>query len=180
SLDTTPAAFVNLVGTISVDASGKFTAANVPEARYTFQVSGLPATAYVSDIRYGGTSVMDNGFVHDQSGNSVQIVVDPNGAILQGTVVGADGKPAANATVVLVPIQARRQNALLYKNGATNESGTFTLRGISPGPYTIFAWESVPPTAWQNAEFLSKFESRGQQITLSATSVANVQLNVIP
>jgi hypothetical protein len=179
-LDSTPVSFVNLVGTIPVDAAGKFTAANVPEARYTFQVSGLPATAYVGDIRQGGTSVMDNGFVHDQSATPVQIVVDANGATLQGTVVNAEGKPAANATVVLVPPQARRQNALLYKNATTNDTGSFILRGVSPGPYTIFAWESVPPTAWQNAEFLSKYESRGQQISLSATSVAEVHLIVIP
>jgi hypothetical protein len=180
SLDTLPASFVNLVGSIPVDAAGKFTALNVPEARYTFQVTGLPATAYIADIRQGGTSVMDNGFVHDQSATPVQIVVDANGVTLQGTVVNADGKPAANATVVLVPPQSRRQNALLYKNVTTNETGAFTLKGVSPGPYTIFAWESVPSGAWQNAEFLSRYEARGHQINLSATSVAEVQLNVIP
>jgi protocatechuate 3,4-dioxygenase beta subunit len=180
SLDTTPASFVSLIGTIPVDAAGKFTAVNVPEARYTFQISGLPATAYVADIRQGGTSVMDSGFVHDQSATPIQIVVDANGVTLQGKVVNSEGKPAANATVVLVPPQARRQNALLYKNVTTNETGSFTLRGVSPGPYTIFAWESVPPTAWQNAEFISKYEARGQQINLSASSSAEVQLNVIP
>jgi protocatechuate 3,4-dioxygenase beta subunit len=123
---------------------------------------------------------MDSGFVHDQSATPIQIVVDANGVTLQGKVVNSEGKPAANATVVLVPPQARRQNALLYKNVTTNETGSFTLRGISPGPYTIFAWESVPPTAWQNAEFISKYEARGQQINLSAASSAEVQLNVIP
>lgn len=180
SLDTTPASFVNSIGAIPVDAAGKFTALNVPEARYTFQVTGLPATAYVADIRQGGTSVMDNGFVHDQSAAPIQIIVDANGVTLQGTVVNADGKPAANATVVLVPPQARRQNALLYKNVSTNETGTFTLRGVAPGTYTAFAWESVPPGAWQNAEFLARYEARGHQINLSAASVAEVQLNVIP
>ena len=123
---------------------------------------------------------MDNGFVHDQSATPIQIVIDANGVTLQGTVTNSEGKPAATATVVLVPPQARRQNALLYKNVTTNETGTFTLRGVPPGPYTIFAWESVPPGAWQNAEFLAKFEARGQQINLSAASVAEVQLSVIP
>jgi hypothetical protein len=171
---------VSLVGTIPVDSAGKFTAINVPEARYTFQISGLPATAYVADIRQGGTSVMDNGFVHDQSATPIQIVLDANGATLQGTVVNSDGKPAANATVVLVPPQGRRQNALLYKNVTTTDIGGFTLRGVPPGPYTIFAWESVPPGAWQNAEFISRYEARGQQISLSALSVAEVQVSVIP
>ena len=99
---------------------------------------------------------------------------------MQGTVLNADGKPAANATVVLVPPQSRRQNALLYRNVTTNETGTFTLRGVPPGPYTIFAWESVPPTAWQNAEFIARYEGRGKQFNVSAGSVAEIQLNVIP
>jgi len=179
-LDSLPLSFATLIGSIPVDASGRFTAPNVPEARYAFVVMGLPATAYVSDMRQGGASVFDNGFVVDSGSTPVEIVVEPNGVTVQGIVLNADGKPAANTTVVLVPPRPRRQNALLYKNATTSETGTFTLRGVAPGSYTAFAWESVPPTAWQNAEFLAKYEERGRPITVSAGAVAEVQLNVIP
>jgi hypothetical protein len=179
-LDSTPASFVSLVGTITVDARGRFAALNVPEARYTFQVTGLPATAYVADIRQGGTSVMENGFVLDQSATPVQVVVETSGVTMQGIVVNAEGKPAASATVVLVPPPLRRQNLLQYRNATTDDTGTFTIRGVPPGPYTIFAWESVPPGAWQNAEFLSRYEARGRPISVGAGSAGEVQLNVIP
>jgi len=154
--------------------------ANIVEARYAVQVAGLPATAYVLDIRQGGTSVMERGVVIDQSATPIEIVVDPNGVTVQGTVINADGKPVANATVALVPPTARQENLLLYRNAVTNDDGVFTLRGAAPGPYTIFAWESVNPGAWQNAEFLSRYEGRGRQVLISAGSVAEVQLNVIP
>jgi hypothetical protein len=179
-LDSTPATFVNLNGTVTVDATGKFTTQNLPEARYAFQINGLPAAAFVADIRQGGSSVMDTGFVLDSSASPVEIVVDPNGVTVQGTVLNVDGKPAANATVALVPPPSRRQNMLLYKNITTTELGAFTLRGVAPGTYTIYAWESVPPGAWQNAEFLAKHEGRGRPISVNSGAVSEVQLNIIP
>jgi len=180
NLDTMPQAFVSIIGAIPVDAAGKFAVQNVPEARYTIQMSGLPGSAYVADIRQGGASVMDNGFVLDSAATPVQVVIGANGATVQGTVQNAEGKPAVNATVVIVPPPTRRQNALLYRNATTGENGTFTLRGVPPGQYTIFAWESVPPTAWQNAEFLARYDGRGRPLNVAATSVSDVQLSVIP
>jgi len=99
SLDTMPAVFTSLIGAIPVDSAGKFAAQGVPEARYTFQVIGLPSSAYVADIRQGGASVMDNGFVVDSSATPVQVVVESGGATLQGVVQNTEGKPAASATV---------------------------------------------------------------------------------
>jgi protocatechuate 3,4-dioxygenase beta subunit len=180
NLDTMPASFSSLIGAIPVDATGKFATPGVPEARYTFQITGLPSSAYVADIRQGGTSVMDNGFVMDASASPVQVVIESAGATLQGVVQNAEGKPAAAATVVLIPPPARRQNSLLYRNATTDEDGKFTLRGIPPGPYTIFAWESVLPTAWQNAEFIMKYEGRGHTLSVSANAVSEVPLNSIP
>jgi hypothetical protein len=46
----------------SVDATGAFIFLNVPTARYTFRVVGLPDTAYVADIRKGDNSIFDSGF----------------------------------------------------------------------------------------------------------------------
>jgi len=180
SLDTMPAAFSSLIGTIPVDASGKFATSGVAEGRYTFQVTGIPASAYVADIRQGGVSVMDNGFLMDASAVPVQVVIDSTGSTLQGIVQNADGKPAAEATVVLVPPLAHRQNFLLYRNATTDDDGKLTLKGIPPGPYTIFAWESVPPTAWQNAEYLQKYESRGRTLNVGANGTSDVPLSVIP
>jgi protocatechuate 3,4-dioxygenase beta subunit len=180
NLDTMPTAFTSLIGAIPVDSAGKFAAQGVPEARYTFQITGLPPSAFVADIRQGGTSAMDNGFVLDASATPVQVVIESAGATMQGVVQDNDGKPAAAATVVLVPPPARRQNSLLYRNTTTDDDGKFTLRGIPPGPYTVFAWESVPSTAWQNAEYLQKYEGRGRTISVTANAVSEVPLNLIP
>jgi hypothetical protein len=176
-LDTTPPSFVGLIGAIALDTAGKFKVASLPEARYTFQVTGLPGGAYVADIRQGGSSVMDDGFLVDAAALPVQVVLGGGGAMLDGVVETADHKPAANATVVIVPPAARRKNTLLYKVATTNEEGRFTIKGIAPGPYKIFAWESIPATAWQNVEYLSRYEDQGRSLT--APSSPGVPLNLI-
>ena len=79
---------------------------------------------------------------------------------------------------MLVPPASRRKNSLLYKTAVANEDGRFTMTGIAPGPYKIFAWESIPATAWLNADYISKYEELGRSLTVPGSLEA--PLNLIP
>ena len=72
-----------------------------------------------------------------------------------------------NRTVVLVPDLRHRHRRDLYKVAATDSAGRFRLDGLTPGDYKVFAWEIVEPGAWENSEFLSKYEELGQAITVA-------------
>jgi hypothetical protein len=181
SQDTMPEAFATIAGAISVDSNGEFVAADLPKARYTLQVSGLPDSAYVADIRQGGTTIFDAGLtLGNQPGATIEIVVDANGATIEGSVQGADKKPFPNATVVLVPPASHRQNAMMYKTAQTDDKGSFSMKGVPPGEYTIFAWESAPPTAWMNSEFLAKYQSHGHPVVATSGSRQDTQPELIP
>jgi len=180
-MDSMPEGFAVIVGEISVDSKGEFSAQNVPSARYTLRFPGLPETAYVADIRQGGTSVFDSGFtMGNQSGTSIEILVNPNGATIEGNVQTANKKPSASATVVLVPSENHRKNDLMYKTVQSDEKGSFVIKGVAPGEYTLFAWESVPNTAWMNLDFLAKYQDRGRAIVVSQGARMEVQLDLIP
>lgn len=177
-LDTTPSQFVSPIGPIPVTAAGKFSVPNVPDARYTFQIAGLTENAYVADIRQGGGSVLDTGFIVDPLASPLQVLINGSGATLDGYVQTTDRKPAVNATVTLVPPVSRRETAQRYKVTVTDEFGRFSMRGVAPGTYKLFAWESILPTAWQNSDFLAKYEEQGRPV--SVPSNGDVQLNLIP
>jgi hypothetical protein len=130
--------------------------------------------------RSGAVSVYDSGFTLDGNANPVQIVIDTSGVQVDGTVLNAERKPAAAATVVLVPPAARRQNASLFRNVISDESGHFTIKGVPPGQYTIYAWESVLPSAWMNADFLGKYDGRGRPLLVERQSNPQIQIDVIP
>lgn len=181
SRDTIPETFATIVGSIVVDAKGMFASTEVPGAKMTIQVTGLPATAYVADIQQSGISVFDTGITVGQGPvTQVEILVNANGETIEGTVQNAERKPAPNATVVLVPPVNRRQNAMLYKNVTTDSTGHFSIQGVVPGEYTIYAWENVAPTAWMNAEFLAKYPGRGKVVVASQGTHLDAQLDLIP
>src|SRR5262249_31912400 len=113
----------------AIQSDGTFLIPIVPPGRYRFQIAlgvpparqtaqggrgtpgsrlpqtgltALPAGAYVADIRQGGASVYDNGILIDSnSGNTVEVQIATNPGSIEGTLVGSDRKPVAEATVVL-------------------------------------------------------------------------------
>jgi alpha-tubulin suppressor-like RCC1 family protein len=97
-----------------------------------------------------------------------------------GSVVDVSGNPASGATVVLVPDAAHRQRADLFKRTVTDTAGHFTLTGVSPGEYRLFAWEDVETGAYQDPEFLQPFESKGESITIREGGHESRQLKLIP
>jgi hypothetical protein len=161
------------------DTMGRFSAQRVPEDRYRVQVNGLPATGYISDIRYGAASVFDTGLDIDGKSNLIQVTVNADGQSLTGTVRAANGKPVAAATVVLVPPESQRQNQMRFKQATTDDDGRYLIRGIAPGAYTIFAWENVYSNAWLNSRYFAHYENHGKPITIGATPPAEFQLEAI-
>jgi hypothetical protein len=140
----------------------------------------VPANSYVSDIRQGGISIYDNGLVIGPSApEPVDVIVNSGAQSIRGRAQGSDGKPVASATVVLVPPQARRQNALLYRTIRADRNGEFILNNVAPGEYKLFAWESVPNTAYMNSRFMEKYEARGRLITVAAGINLSFDVTVI-
>jgi hypothetical protein len=167
---------------VSFDPSGVFVFPSVPEGKYTVAVTPFPPTAYIADVKVGGTSVFDSGFDINSQTAEIQVLLNTTGAKIQGRVVDGGQKPFASARVTLVPRETRRQNAQLYRAVSADASGNFTVNGVAPGEYKLFAWENVPNTAWMNAEFMAPYESRGAAITVSAngSSPATLDLKIIP
>jgi len=54
------------------------------------------------------------------------------------------------------------------------------LRGLSPGNYTIFAWESVDGEAYYNPEFLKSYEGQGKALHVTEGDRVRVQIKTIP
>jgi hypothetical protein len=164
----------------SVESNGTFVVPAVLGGFYSITVDGLPPEAYVSDIRYGGISLHDAA--HDLngpelqaalSGTPLQILVAYNGGNIEGQVDGREA--AAGATVVLVPDSSRRFVQSYYKATVAGSKGSFSFKGVSPGVYQLFAWESIPDTAWLNPEFMSRWEGRGQVVSMEAGGSVTVR-----
>jgi hypothetical protein len=165
---------------VPVDAAGHFSDDRIPETRYRLQVTGLPADAYVADVLQGGLPVYDSGLDLDSRSGPIQVVVSPEGQTVTGTVATADGVPVRGATIVMAPPEASRQNTARFKTGTSDEQGRFVIRGVGPGQYTVYAWESIYPYSWLDEERLKKSANRGSTVSISSGGRTDLQLRAIP
>jgi protocatechuate 3,4-dioxygenase beta subunit len=163
--------------------SGAFTIPNVANDRFRIQVSGLPANVYLTSGRYRGAEVIDSGIDVDGSPQR-PLELYLGGASSVGTIEGVvrsrNDQPADSILVVIAPAPDRRENPAAFRTAVTNQSGSFSVRGLLPGEYTVLAWEEGEAGPYQNPEYLKDFESRGVKATVEGGRSRVVDVRVIP
>jgi hypothetical protein len=163
-----------------VGPDGTFKIPAVPVGHYrVMTVAGLTPDLYVADVRQA-VSVFHPGFdVRPGENDPIQILVGFGAGTVDGLVHDGPEKVVAGATVALVPEAAHRENLALYFSAATDAAGRFVMRGVPPGDYKLFAWESARPFAYQNATFIAKDENRGKFIHVGEDNTVKAELAVI-
>jgi hypothetical protein len=106
----------------------------------------------------------------------MEITISLSAGTVSGTSVSREGKPVANAAVVLIPSSDRRKRVDLYKNVFSAADGKFRITGIAPGDYKVFSWSDVDTGAWQDPDFIKDYEDQGQPIHISEGTSATIQV----
>jgi len=166
-----------------LDVDGNITLTNIVDAKFFIQsVNPLPPDAYISDIRQDSRSVFDDNIITigKDSQTTLDIVVSRGGGTIEGTVRDAKNNPVPVQRIMLVPDPPRRQNPMLYKTGISNPMGNFTINGVAPGPYKLYAWDQIPAGAEQDAEFMNAYDALGTHINVTAgMSLTDIQVTPI-
>jgi hypothetical protein len=158
-----------------------FTLRNVSQGEYWVAIGGAPPDYFMKAARLGGEDLLEKGLeiAGGRLPGPLEITLSPNGARVEGVVLTEDQQPFAGAQVTLVPAPRRRERSEYYKSTTTDQYGRFTLRGIPPGEYKLFAWEEIERGAQRDAEFLKPFEDRGHEIRLREGEYASAELKLI-
>ena len=159
-----------------------FRLANIGPDAYDINVFGFPAGFYLKSIRIGDQDITESGadFTHGVPAGEMTVVINPNGGQIEGTVQNEKGENAVAATVTLIPDDTHRSIAWLYKTANTDQNGHFTITGVRPGEYKIFAWEDIEPGAYQDADFIKPHEPEGKAVSIKERAHETVQLTVVP
>jgi Carboxypeptidase regulatory-like domain len=119
---------------------------------------------YTKSVLLGGREVADTGFTVS-AGTRLDVVVSAKGGGIEGTVVDADRKPVAGATVTTIPGSGKLGRPDAYQSDRTDEGGHFNLRGMNPGEFVVLAFEEMP-TNPRALEFAKKYEAKGEKVHL--------------
>jgi hypothetical protein len=149
---------------------------------YEVRVAGLPQEFYLQSVYLGAEEAASKKVKLDFPGaqsSRLELRLSSDGAQINGTVSEDDNKPAAGFMVALVPNADFRDDQQLFRNVVTDQNGKFTIRGIAPGAYKLFAWDDIATDAYMNPEFLRPYENQGTSVTLLANDRKTVELRII-
>jgi Carboxypeptidase regulatory-like domain len=167
----------------TIKPDGTFEIDSLPDGGYSVRFFGVPANAYVKSAKLGGEDVLDSGFAitnGEAPGSTLRIVVSANGGTIGGTVM-LDGKPFNSALVTLLPEDsAKLSDDWWFKTTTTDQYGNFTLAGIRPGDYRLFAWEKIEQGEERDPDFYNQLKDQGQEVHVGPGAALNFQLTAIP
>ena len=164
----------------AVTAESSFTLQGIsPGQKHFISVQGLPPGFYMKSAKIGGEEISETGMPAAGKAGTLEIVMSANGGRIEGTVLDSENLAATAVTVVLVPMGKRRENPYFYRTTLTDALGKFSLQGVPPGEYRIFAWDDVDSGAWQDPEFLAVYEERGTRVTVVEGAILATDVKLI-
>lgn len=168
-------------GNGEVKPNGKFNIEDVQPGRYTLHVWGLPKNMYVKSVHFGSQDVTRSGFTiaAEKGAAPFEILLNNGPAEVTGVVADAEGKPAQGSTVALVPDPPGSGRDERYATSRTDQYGRFTLKGVVPGKYNAYAWDVIEVDAYQDPDFLKKFDGRSTKIELQERDSKTLNLPLI-
>ena len=181
-----------------VDRIGNFEWKNVPPGNYIVQVYGGDGQGFfLKAVKLGGRDIA-TGFTASGPA-TLDLLVSTKGGTVEGAVMLHEKKterdadtdrvnndqvnndhPAANATVVAVPEEKYRKLPDRFGIGSTDQHGRFTILGLAPGSYTLYAWQDLEDGVYRDPDFLKSQEANGTALKVEEGSHQQIELKVSP
>jgi uncharacterized surface anchored protein len=156
-----------LAGVKAFDATGEVEFQQIPAGRYEVLLWGPPKPYSIAQMSAQGAAVASRTLtVTAGSSASVSLTLVSGSSNLEGTAKRA-GKPFAGAMVVLVP-KNPEMNRDLFRRDQSDLDGTFSLRDVVPGAYTVLAIENGWDLDWSQPGVIAAYLSRGRTIEVGS------------
>jgi len=147
----------------SVDAKGEAELQQVAVGRYEVSAWGGGKPYSIARISAEGAEVSGHTLILAAgSSPSVSLTLVGGSAEVEGTVTRA-GKGFAGAMVVLVPKNPDVDRDL-FRRDQSDLDGTFALRGVVPGSYTLLAIDNGWDLDWSQSGVIAAYLKNGRRL----------------
>ena len=111
----------------------------------------------------------------------MRIVIGVKLAQIEGTITGTKPEGAPNVWLMAAPDDPDQIAEGRISVTSVEGGGHFTLTGIEPGKYRLYALAGIEPWAMQqNPGVLKALEDRGVQLDLEEGAQATTEVQIIP
>jgi hypothetical protein len=161
-------------------ADGSFTIPSVIQGQY--RVSVLPSQDfYVKELRYDRADALNSPIEvsrRNSDSGTMEVVISRNVGQIDGVISDDKGQPVPGVQAVLIPDTRGRVD--LYRTATADQGGRFVMRGITPGDYKLFAWESLENYGYFDPDVMRQSESLGKALRVAESSKLSVEGRIIP
>jgi hypothetical protein len=163
----------------SVLPNGFFTLREVVSGTYRLSILNVPSPFYVKSARIDGVDVLEKGIKvpgASKVAKFIDVMLGGDGGQISGSVVRATAKAAGGSAVVLIPESHGLLRSDLYKRVVADAAGQFSIAGIAPGEYRIYAWKGLYGYDYFDPAFLKPFEGSGLRVQVTSGGLVKLQL----
>jgi hypothetical protein len=154
---------------------GAFNFAPVPPGTWELWAWGSGRQLQITSITIGNRTHAGNLLTVRDRPLSITVMVSQGETRVQG-FAKKDGKGLPGAMVVLVPRDMSAFEGLVRRDQSDSD-GSFSLRDVIPGQYTVVAIEDAWEMDWSRPEVIGRFLPRGISVTVTDTSGRLVRLS---
>jgi 5-hydroxyisourate hydrolase-like protein (transthyretin family) len=144
---------------------GQFRFDAVPPGNWALSANAQGNALAIVALSAGGAAIPGNQFTVKDRPVSVVAIVSPSLAHVQG-FARSDGKGVAGAMIVLVPKQRSAYRALVRRDQSDSD-GSFNLRDVPPGQYTVVAIADGWKLDWTDSDTMARYLPHGISVTVS-------------
>lgn len=128
----------------TADADGNLALANLVPGKHKVNLTGVPSTHYVKEVRVGDRLVPGDEAEITTPQTPLAIKLVAGKAEINGLARNEKGEPVPGARVCLVP---RPRRPFVQKITVSDQNGVFKLANLAPGEYAVLALANLEPGA---------------------------------
>lgn len=162
-----------------VQDDGTFHIENLAPEKYAVMPLGIPTDLYLSSVLLGTQAITGElDLSNAAAGVPLSLVFRPNAAVVEGTVKERDA-PAQGVQVTLVPEPMGPADTYRVRQATTDADGHFSVAGVAPGDYRLYALSEPVQAMDLDAAFLKSYESKSVKLSLKEGSHEQKDLELI-
>lgn len=161
----------------AVASKGQFHFDAVPPGDWSlaaFHAGTSPRSLFVESITVSGSATPGDQIKVRNRPLSIAVTLATSQAHVEG-FASRDGKAAPGAMIVLVPANPAAYPSLVRRDQSDSD-GSFSLRDIPPGRYTVVAIVDGWKLDWQDRAVIARYLPRGQPVTIDTHAGGAVRL----
>jgi hypothetical protein len=158
-----------------VDAAGEATFDGISPGKYAIVAGATTRRYFVSRTSSPGTETTGHDIEIAPGASQELTVYLASGVIAIEGVVKRGDKPEASIMVALIPKDSE-SHLEMFRRDQSDLDGTFVLRDVIPGTYTIVAIEDAWGFAWLQPGVLARYLLKGQNLTITESMRGTIYL----